>query len=88
MGIVGEELLYYYRGYQDRCRAVELLDDAVRSLGKIRFDRDIECAKRVEEAKNTLKNEADRIRFENYDLWSNIVYRTSQMDERRWKGGR
>ena len=88
MGIVGEELLDYFRGYQDRCRMVELLDDAVKSLGKIRFDGDTVSAKRIEEAKNTLKDEADRIRFDNYDLWSNIIYRTSQMEGRNWRDGR
>lgn len=88
MGIIGEELLDYFRDYQDKCRAVELLDDAVRNLGKVKFDRDTEAAKRVEEAKNTLKDVADRIRFENYDLWSNIIYRTSQLEGRSWREGR
>ena len=88
MGIIGEELLDYFRGYQDRCREVELLDDAVRSLNKIRFDGDTISANRVEEAKNILKNEADRLRFDNYDLWSNIISRTSQLEGRCWKEGR
>ena len=67
---------------------MELLDDAVRDLDKIKFDRDTEPAKRIEEAKNTLKGEADRIRFETYDLWSNIRYRASQLEGRSWREGR
>ncbi len=80
-------MLNYFRDYQDRCRAVELLDDSVRSLGKIRFDRETEITKRIEEAKNTLKDEADETRFENHALWSNIVCRASQMEGRRWWAG-
>ncbi len=85
MGIIGEELLDYFRDYQDKCRVAELLDDAVRNLGKIKLDSETEAAKRIEEAKTILKDQADTIRFENYDLWSNIVYRTSQLEGRSWR---
>ncbi len=87
MGIVSEELLDYFLDHRNECRALDLLDEAVRVLGKIELGSDRKPTKRILEAKEILKEEATRIREENYDHWGNIMYRASQLESRRWWEG-
>ena len=87
MGIVSEELLDYFLDYRNECRALELLNEATKMLGKIELGIDRKPTKRILEAKEILEEEAIRIREENYDRWENIIYRASQLESRRWWEG-